>query len=1045
MNAWEAWKRIEHHAQTAAEYQRKLDELEAALNRYRGELAQRYINEEKIEEKKQWVGGIMRTFTDLPDHVKNKLAAKAPAANSDTVLSVVQNLNTTRERQSPAQREQLYSACCSALKYLARRQTQLESLVEERLDSIPVKGSNETAGERRIALERRLKAERQQIREELTQGSFAKAMERVMKSEDLSSADFPVPETETDCLTLWQYPADIPADVFPGAGSIRIPDTRSMRSPFTLLIQCEKANDSAARSFALRLCLKLLRSMPPVENRVFFLDGVSHNPGNWRFPGGQEFLEQLAADEGFVNFPLSADSEEYVFDKLDRLNPLNCSEQSDPRLLIAYGYPSRLSSHSAEAISDLIANSKQRGVSVVLIAEPGNVNGWGMRHKAQTDYSLLIREDGRVTLSTRDGDVRDVELLPLPNAGIGRKTRDALVQKYSEAAEPPPIDYFERVHLPKALPPRRSPDKRYRAEMPVAVDKETGRDFSAVFDLKDSAFSYFYARSGGGKTSFLHMMIADLLCSFHPDDLELWLLDLKGVEFQDYEKLICDGSEMSIPHIRYILSAGSEEVGKRYVLDILDRLNEEMEKRVSLLANPKFGKKEPSELPEGVYFPLLIVFMDEYAVVDRMIGNNATYQNHLRRLIDKGRQQGICMLFASQHLDTAAMGESFGNIQTRIGMEMPDSEGGLKFYPHGMPKPKIGQASLPNYHSIYARRENDGVRSYYLQHYKFIKEKGDVKKLLGKLGEMLKGYRGVRSSLYLPQEEREYVKKAQGFVSPVTTFPFSAFQPILKEANTNWRRGEGADLQGRLLVHVGKPCSFDRTRSIKLGFAKGENILAIIRNTAGTDSAVLVPSTVAALLLSAKEDGAEAELWCSENNEAYSVGANKDIWKDIPRFSGAAARERLLALNGALPRDGKRHLVVLLDVCQFIETISDPPGNAADCKILANALDSLIAKAPYNGWHFVVQINDYADLGQLQSLSGSMKSLPSYSVSGYKHLLTGQLTGANKNINIPFMEMRANLTGGLLFYSADNLSVIYNPFDFDLRRERYIPIDSVDR
>ena len=74
--------------------------------------------------------------------------------------------------------------------------------------------------------------------------------------------------------------------------------------------------------------------------------------------------------------------------------------------------------------------------------------------------------------------------------------------------------------------------------------------------------------SGSGKSTLLHTIISGLVMNYHPDELELWLLDFKMLEFSRY-------MTHTPPHVKYVLLEKSEEV----VFDIIDRLQEILEER----------------------------------------------------------------------------------------------------------------------------------------------------------------------------------------------------------------------------------------------------------------------------------------------------------------------------------------------------------------------------------------------------------------------------------------------------------------------------------
>ena len=88
-----------------------------------------------------------------------------------------------------------------------------------------------------------------------------------------------------------------------------------------------------------------------------------------------------------------------------------------------------------------------------------------------------------------------------------------------------------------------------------------------------------------GKSNLLHVLIHQLALRYSPEELELYLLDFKEVEFNVYltERL---------PHARVIASRADREFG----LSVLRRFREEIGRRQRLLNEVK-GATQPRRVP----------------------------------------------------------------------------------------------------------------------------------------------------------------------------------------------------------------------------------------------------------------------------------------------------------------------------------------------------------------------------------------------------------------------------------------------------------------
>ncbi len=85
------------------------------------------------------------------------------------------------------------------------------------------------------------------------------------------------------------------------------------------------------------------------------------------------------------------------------------------------------------------------------------------------------------------------------------------------------------------LPGYFSLDSTNGLHIPFAVDKRNQIvDFNLAVDLCYHAF--ISGTTGIGKSVLLHSIIANTIRNYHPDDVELWLVDYKAVEFIEYVK-----------------------------------------------------------------------------------------------------------------------------------------------------------------------------------------------------------------------------------------------------------------------------------------------------------------------------------------------------------------------------------------------------------------------------------------------------------------------------------------------------------------------------
>lgn len=141
-----------------------------------------------------------------------------------------------------------------------------------------------------------------------------------------------------------------------------------------------------------------------------------------------------------------------------------------------------------------------------------------------------------------------------------------------------------------------------------------------------------------GKTNLLHVLISQLALRYPPEELELYLLDFKEVEFDAYltERL---------PHARAITSRTDREFG----LSMLRRFHEEIERRARLCREARVTDLPDYRRETGQVLPRALVIMDEFQVLFNEEDRLAREAGRLLADIAKrGAAFGLHLLLATQ-------------------------------------------------------------------------------------------------------------------------------------------------------------------------------------------------------------------------------------------------------------------------------------------------------------------------------------------------------------------------------------------------------------
>ena len=225
-------------------------------------------------------------------------------------------------------------------------------------------------------------------------------------------------------------------------------------------------------------------------------------------------------------------------------------------------------------------------------------------------------------------------------------------------------DYIKRIGVSEL--PKYKKGVRRIENIPYGIDKE-GNILSLDFENTNFA-TFICGASRSGKSTLLHTLITGILKKYHPDDIEMCLIDFKMTEFSRYTKHLP-------PNIRYIILDESPEL----VYDIIDRLTEIMQKRQSIF----MGKWEKlGQVPPEKYMPAMFIIIDEFSVMSNIIADSVmssrdNYIIKMQTLLAKGAALGMHFIFASQGFTSGTRGLndfSKKQVQQRIAMKTEYSE-----------------------------------------------------------------------------------------------------------------------------------------------------------------------------------------------------------------------------------------------------------------------------------------------------------------------------------------------------------------------------------
>lgn len=196
----------------------------------------------------------------------------------------------------------------------------------------------------------------------------------------------------------------------------------------------------------------------------------------------------------------------------------------------------------------------------------------------------------------------------------------------------------------------------------VSLESRFGRmgssGLAAVnFNSKMESSALIGGQTGSGKSSLFHALILDLVLNYSPQELELYLVDLKeGVEFKQY-------AESRLPHARAVAIESSRE----FAVSVLSELELQINRRGALF---KSLGGTVVDLPgyraaTGKTMPRIVLMIDEFhklfTIEDSLKREG---ERLLERVIKEGRAFGIHLVLGSQTI--ALVGSAFRSLADQI-------------------------------------------------------------------------------------------------------------------------------------------------------------------------------------------------------------------------------------------------------------------------------------------------------------------------------------------------------------------------------------------
>jgi DNA segregation ATPase FtsK/SpoIIIE, S-DNA-T family len=179
--------------------------------------------------------------------------------------------------------------------------------------------------------------------------------------------------------------------------------------------------------------------------------------------------------------------------------------------------------------------------------------------------------------------------------------------------------------------------------------------------------------TNSGKSVFVNALLITLILLKSPDELHLYLIDPKMVEFTNYE---------GIPHVKKLI------INMEEAKETLESLIDEMEERYKLFAQKKVKKISDYNKKSNKRLPYIVCAIDEYNDLRMQYKEVETV---IERLGQKARAAGIHLIICTQRPDKNVMtGVIKANLPSKICFKLGGSNHYRTVFDTGIPYNLIG-------------------------------------------------------------------------------------------------------------------------------------------------------------------------------------------------------------------------------------------------------------------------------------------------------------------------------------------------------------------
>jgi len=390
-------------------------------------------------------------------------------------------------------------------------------------------------------------------------------------------------------------------------------------------------------------------------------------------------------------------------------------ENKEPyHVIVIEDFPVGFNNESLLLLQKILKNGVRAGVNVIMLVNEDKIDysedtrkaynscNMGLLERNCSVYDLINNSEQIDFDSFTEEQLR--KIVQYVNSGVEVREEEAIlfadyIMNKSEWWQRRSAKYIE-------IPFGMSEDRQIQK---LKITQESGQNSAVVIGIP-----------GSGKSVFLHALICNAAINYSPDELNMYLIDFSGVEFNSY-------AIYNLPHARVIAPEAEREFG----LSILNELVEEGARRMELCRNNDVSNivdlkvKKPS-----LHIPRLLVIIDEFQKIfeidNDLISREANAKIHT--IIQEFRKFGINLVLATQKLPSSSILPKDLIANRVVFKSSPADFSALISLPSNIKVPQLHTGECIYNSESGSPYDNHRVRG-------FLVTKSDIDKLLNRISE----------------------------------------------------------------------------------------------------------------------------------------------------------------------------------------------------------------------------------------------------------------------------------------------------------------------